>query len=52
MLGEKIRYHYNFDIPDGMVECLNNNNQQEVSRGFGEVGATSIKPTNEGVYAK
>ena len=52
MFGEEVPYHYNFDIPDGMVECLNNNNQQEVSRGFGEVGATSIKSTNEGVYAK
>ena len=52
MYGEEIEYHYSFDIPDGAVECLNNNNPPEVSFGFGEIGATNIKPTNEGVYAQ
>ena len=52
MYGEEIEYHYNFDIPDGAVECLNNNNPPGVSFGFGEIGATNIKPTNEGVYAQ
>ena len=52
MLGEEIRYHDNFDIPDGAVKCLNNNNHQEVSLGFGEIGAINLKQTNEGVYAK
>ena len=51
MLGEEVPNHYHFDIPDGMVECLNNNHQ-EVGLGFGEIGATNVKPTNEGVYAK
>ena len=51
MFGEGMECRYNFDIPDGMVECLNNNHG-EVSCGFGKIGATSIKPTNEGVYAK
>ena len=51
MFGDEVEYHYNFDIPDGMVECLNNN-QEEVSCGFGKIGATSIKATNEGVYAQ
>ncbi len=52
MLGEEIRYHNNFDIPDGAVECINNNNHQEVSLGFGEIGAINLKQTTEGVYAK
>ena len=52
MFGEEIEYHYNFDIPDGAVECINNNNRSELSIGASEIGATSIKTTNEGVYAK
>ena len=52
MFGEGIEYHDNFDIPDGAVECINNNNRSEPSIGAGEIGATSIKTTNEGVYAK
>ena len=52
MYGEEIENHYNFDIPDGAVECLNNNHHQDVSRGFGEIGATNMKQTNEGVYLR
>ena len=52
MYGEVSEWRYNFDIPDDAVRCLNNNNHQEVSFGFGEIGATNLKPTNEGVYAK
>ena len=52
MFGEEMQYRYNLDIPDGAVECLNNNNHQKPSIGFGEIGATYVKPTNEGVYAK
>ena len=51
MFGDEVEYHDNFDIPDGMVECLSNNHG-EVSRGFGEIGAINIIQTNEGVYAK
>ena len=39
-------------MPDGTVECLNNNNHSEVGFGFGEIGAANVKPTSEGVYAK
>ena len=52
MYGEVSEWRYNFDIPDDAVRCLNNNNHQEVSFGFGEIGATNLKPINEGVYAK
>ena len=52
MYGEVSEYRYNFDIPDDAVKCLNNNNHQEVSFGFGEIGATNLKSTTEGVYAK
>ena len=52
MFGAGIEYHYNFDMPDGTVECLNNNNHSEVGFGFGEIGAANVKPTSEGVYAK
>ena len=52
MYGVGIEYHYNFDIPDGAVECINNNNHPELSIGAGAIGATNIKSTNEGVYAQ
>ena len=52
MFGETIVYNNSFDIPDGAVECINNNNRSELCIGAGEIGATSINPTNEGVYAK
>ena len=52
MFGETIVYNNSFDIPDGAVECINNNNRSELCIGAGKIGATSINPTNEGVYAK
>ena len=52
MFGAEIEGNYNFDIPDGAVECVNNNNNSELSVGVGAIGATGINPTNEGVYAK
>ena len=52
MYGEEIENHYNFDIPDGAVDCLNNNHHQDVSRGFGKIGAQNVNPTSEGVCAK
>ena len=52
MFGAEIEDNYNFDIPDGAVECVNNNNNSELSVGAGAIGATGINPTNEGVYAK
>ena len=50
--GAAIEDNYNFDIPDGAVKCVNNNNHPELGIGAGEIGATSIKTTNEGVYAQ
>ena len=44
--------HYSYDIPDGAVECINNNNHQKPSRGFGGIGAVNVRSTNEGVYAE
>ena len=44
--------NYSYDIPDGPVKCLNNNGYQAVADGFGKIGATNVKPSNEGVYAK
>jgi len=52
MFGAEIEDNYNFDIPDGAVECINNNNHPELGIGAGAIGATSIKPTNERVYAQ
>ena len=52
MFGSEIEGYYSFDIPDGAVECINNNNRSELRIGAGEIGATSIIPTNEGVYAQ
>ena len=52
LFGAEIEYNYSYDIPDGAVECINNNNHPELSIGAGAIGATGINPTNEGVYAK
>ena len=52
MFGAEIEDNYNFDIPDDAVECVNNNNHPELGIGAGVIGATSIKTTNEGVYAQ
>jgi hypothetical protein len=50
--NEDLFYDYGYDIPDDMVECLNNNNHQRVSFGFGGIGASNVSETNEGVYAR
>ena len=42
MFGAAIEDNYNFDIPDGAVKCVNNNNHPELGIGAGEIGATSI----------
>ena len=44
--------HYSYDIPDGAVKCINNNNYQKPSIGFGGIGAVNVRSTNEGVYAE
>ena len=50
--NEDLFYDYGYDIPDDMVECLNNNNHQRVGFGFGGIGAANVNETNEGVYAR